>query len=84
MRNDTFCDRAHEKISRVLKKIFARDVKSKRHARASNPYFSDIILMSMFATHRCARVQKFLRVSGHGHRRARRHARAHVRAYTLR
>jgi hypothetical protein len=84
MRNDTFCDRAHEKISRVLKKIFARDVKSKRHARASNPYFSDIILMSMFATHERARFKNFLRAHAHDHRRARRRVRARVRAYTLR
>jgi hypothetical protein len=84
MRDGTFCNRAHEKISRVLKKIFACGVKSKCHARASNPYFSDIILMSVFATHERARLKKFLRAHARDHRRACRRVRARVRAYTLR
>ena len=84
MRDDTFCARAHEKILRALKKIFARDVKCKCHARASNPYFSDIILMSVFATHERARLKKFLRAHARDHRRACRRVRARVRAYTLR
>jgi hypothetical protein len=84
MRDDTFCSCAHEKISRVLKKIFACDVKSKCHTHASNPYFSDIILMSMFATHERARLKKFLRAHARNHRRACRRVRTRGRAYTLR
>jgi hypothetical protein len=49
MRADAFCERAHEKFSHARAKNLSYFSLCVCHARARNPYFSDIFSMPMFA-----------------------------------